>query len=202
MSNLHEYEFNNELFNEFEYEGEGEYANELMAVSNEYELEGFLGKVWDAAKRFGASPEGQNIKKDFIAGAKSFGRQMFPSIGKNIGGYIGGAGGAVAGGKAGDWAGKWLFGNQEMEGEAVDYVRVIRKAANYLNRALGTGVSAPPRTLVTQAINQAARPILTKRRQQLQQQPQQQQGTLSYSGTQNQGRWIRQGNRLIIQGAR
>lgn len=199
MSNLHEYEFNTELLNEFEYEGEGEgeLANELMAVSNEYEFESILGRIWDAAKRFGGSPQGQAIKKDFISGAKSFGRKMFPSVGKNLGGYVGGAGGAVIGGQLGDVASKWLLGGEEQE--AVDYVKVIRKAAGYLNNALGSGVSAPPKALVTQAINQAARPIVTKRRQ-LQQQ--QQQATISYSGTQNQGRWIRQGNRLIIQGVR
>lgn len=199
MNNLHEYEFNTELLHEsheFEYEGEGEMVHELMAVSNEYELEGFLGKIWDAAKKFSGSPQGQSIKKDFISGAKSFGRKMFPSVGKNLGGYVGGPTGAAIGGQLADAASKWLLGGEEQE--AVDYVKVIRKAAGYLNRALGAGVSAPPRALVTQAINQAARPIITKRRQG--QLPQQ--GTISYSGTQNQGRWIRQGNRLILQGVR
>src|SRR5215216_241957 len=91
MNNLHEYEFNTELLNqsqEFEHEGEGEVVHELMAVSNEYELEHFLGKIWDGAKKIYNSPQGQAIKKDFISGAKSFGRQMFPSIGKNLGGYL------------------------------------------------------------------------------------------------------------------
>lgn len=185
MSNLHEYEFNTELLHEGE--GEGELVHELMAVSNEYELEGFLGKVWDVAKRVYNSPQGQAIKKDFITGAKSFGKKMFPSIGKNIGSYIGGPTGSQIGGHLGSAAGKWLFGEMPQQ-EAVDYVRVLRKVARYLNRALNAGVSIPPRTLVTQAINQAARPLIYRRRSGY---------TSDYSS--KRGRWIRQGNKLIIQ---
>ncbi|HEX7905271.1 MAG TPA: hypothetical protein VF487_15470 [Chitinophagaceae bacterium] len=193
MSSLNEYEFNMEVLNtshEFEYEGEGEMINELMSVSNEYEFENFLGKIWDTAKRVYKSPQGQAIKKDFIAGAKSFGKKMFPSVGRNLGSYFGGADGAKYGGQIASAAGNWLLGDEEQE--AVDYVRVIRKAANYLNRAISSGVSMPPREIVTQAINQAARPIINQRRT----------GYTPNSTTQKQGRWIRQGNKLILQGAK
>lgn len=193
MSSLNEYEFNMEVLNashEFEYEGEGEMVNELMAVSNEYEFENFLGKIWDTAKRVYKSPQGQAIKKDFIAGAKSFGKKMFPSVGRNLGRYFGGADGAKYGGQIASAAGNWLLGDEEQE--AVDYVRVIRKAANYLNRAITSGVSMPPREIVTRAINQAARPIINQRRT----------GYIPNSTTQKQGRWTRQGNKLILQGAK
>ena len=195
MSNINEYEFNTEMLNEsyeLELENlEGELANELMSVSNEFELENFIGNIWEAAKRLYRSPQGHAIKKDFISGAKSFGRKMFPSIGRNLGGYLGGSTGAKYGGQIADSAGKWILGGDE-EQEAVDYIRVIRKAANYLNKALGAGRSAPPRIMVTQAINQAARPLISKRRSGY---------TTNYS-SKNQGRWIRQGNQLIIQGVR
>jgi hypothetical protein len=220
MSNLNEYEFNPELLNEsyeLELENlEGELAGELMSVSNEFEFENFLGNIWDAAKRLYNSPLGQALKKKFISGAKSFGRQMFPVVGKRLGGYLGGAagsrlggrlGGAAGsqlggqlggdagsqlGGQLGDAAGDWLFGGGE-EQEAVDYVRVIRKAANYLNKALSEGAAGSPRSMVTQALNQAARPILRKRRKS---------GYNSNYSLPKHGRWIRQGNRLIIQGVR
>lgn len=186
---LHEYEFNNE----FELEGEGELVQELLAVTNEYELDNFLGNVWNAAKRLYNSPQGQAIKKDFVAGAKSFGKQMLPSVGANLGSYIGGSTGAKVGGQLANAASKWLFG-EVGEMEAVDYLRVVRKAAKYLNKALSEGASGAPRAMVTQAINQAARPVLAKRR-----------GRYSRRYTspspKKQGKWFRQGNQLVLQGA-
>lgn len=192
MSNLYEYEFNTEL----ELENEGELVHELLSVSNEMEFENFLGNLFSAAKRLYNSPQGQAIKKDFIAGAKSFGKKMLPSVGRNLGQYFGGSTGANVGGQLANAAGGWLFG-EVGENEAVDYVRVIRKAAKYLNRALSEGASGAPRLMVTQAINQAARPILSKR------------GGRWYSGnsggpsftSKKQGRWFRQGNQLILQDA-
>ncbi|WP_315817255.1 hypothetical protein [Paraflavitalea speifideaquila] len=159
MSSLYEYEFNTE----FEFEGEGELVHELLSVSNEYEFENFLGNVWNAAKRLYNSPQGQAVKKDFVAGAKSFGKKMLPSVGRNLGSYLGGSTGANIGGQLANAASNWLF-NEVGEAEAVDYLRVVRKAAKYLNKALSEGAGGPPRTLVTQAINQAARPVLAQRR--------------------------------------
>ena len=73
MSSLHEYEFNLELLGESgELEFEQELAMELMEISNEYELENFLGAIWDGAKKVYNSPQGQAIKKDFVAGGKEF----------------------------------------------------------------------------------------------------------------------------------
>lgn len=189
MSSLYEYEFNTG----FELEGEGELVNELLSVTNEYELENFLGNVWNAAKRLYNSPQGQAIKKDFVAGAKSFGKKMLPGIGRNIGSYIGGSTGANIGGSLANAASNWLF-NEVGEAEAVDYLRVVRKAAKYLNKALSEGATGAPRAMVTQAINQAARPVLAKRRAQ---------STAGYNGSSSkkQGKWFRQGNQLILQGA-
>jgi hypothetical protein len=183
MSSLNEYEFNTE----FELENEGELVHELLSVSNEQELENFLGDIWNAAKRVYNSPQGQAIKKDFVAGAKSFGKKMLPSVGRNLGQYIGGNTGANIGGKLAGAASNWLF-NEVGETEAVDYLRVVRKAAKYLNKALSEGADGAPRSMVTQAINQAARPILSKRR-----------GSFT---SKKQGRWFRQGNQLVLRGAR
>ena len=190
MSSLYEYESNTA----FELENEGELVHELLSVSNELEFENFLGDVFNAAKRLYNSPQGQAIKKDFVAGAKSFGKKMLPSVGRNLGQYIGGSTGGNIGGQLAGAASNWLFG-EVGEQEAVDYLRVIRKAAKYLNRALSEGASGAPRAMVTQAINQAARPILSKRR-------------LSGGSTTGSsftskklGRWFRQGNQLILQGA-
>jgi len=192
MSSLHEYEFNLELLGESgEYEHEFELASELLEISNEYEFENFLGAIWDGAKRVYNSPQGQAIKKDFISGAKSFGKKMLPSVGRNLGSYFGGSTGADIGGKLAGAASSWLFG-EVGEQEAMDYVKVIRKAANYLNRALSAGAWGQPKAMVTQAINQSAKPMIAQRRSS---------GSSGFSGSQNSGRWIRQGNNLILQGA-
>ena len=191
MSSLYEYEFNME----FEGENEGEFVHELLSVSNELEFENFLGNVWNAANRVYNSPQGQAIKKDFVAGAKSFGKKMLPSVGRNLGQYFGGSTGGKIGGQLANAASNWLF-NEVGEAEAVDYLRVVRKAAKYLNKALSEGASGAPKALVTQAINQAARPILAKRREQPAL------GSASEAFTsKTQGRWFRQGNQLILQGA-
>jgi hypothetical protein len=189
MSSLYEYEFNTE----FELEGEGELVHELLSVSNEGEFEYFLGNLWNAAKRVYNSPQGQAIKKDFITGAKSFGKKMLPSVGRNLGQYIGGSTGANIGGQLANTASNWLF-NEVGEAEATDYLRVVRKAAKYLNKALSEGASGAPRSMVTQAINQAARPVLAQRR------TQSSSGNMALS-SKKQGRWFRQGNQLILQGA-
>lgn len=186
MSSLYEYEFNNE----FEYEGEGE-LNELLSVTNELELENFLGNIWNAAKRLYNSPQGQAVKKDFVAGAKSFGKKMLPSVGSNLGSYLGGSDGARVGGQIAKAASGLLFGEVN-EAEAVDYLRVVKKAARYLNKALSEGAGGTPRQLVTQAINQAARPILATRRTR---------GAYVPTSSKNKGTWFRQGNQLILQNA-
>lgn len=197
MNNLNEYEFNMEVLgeaNEYEQQ-EGEVVNELMNVSNEQEFEYFLGNIWNAAKQLYNSPQGQAIKKDFISGAKSFGKKMLPSLGRNLGGYFDGGRGAKYGGQIGSAAGNWIFG-EVGENEAVDYLRVVRKAAKYLNKALATGSNpssqVASRRMVSQAINQAAKPVLAKRRY----------GSGANYTSQNQGRWIRQGKLLILQGVR
>lgn len=191
MSSLYEYESNTA----FELENEGELVHELLSVSNELEFENFLGDVFNAAKRLYNSPQGQAIKKDFVSGAKSFGKKMLPSVGRNLGQYIGGSTGGNIGGQLAGAASNWLFG-EVGEHEAVDYLRVIRKAAKYLNRALSEGASGAPRAMVTQAINQAARPILSNRRRLSD-------GSTTGSSftSKKQGRWFRQGNQLILQDA-
>ena len=199
MNNLNEFEFNHELLqenHEFEH-NELELTHELMEVAGEQEFEYFLGNIWNAAKKLYNSPQGQAVKKDFITGAKSFGRKMIPSVARNLGGYFDGSRGAKYGGQIGDAAGNWIFGEAD-EAEVVNYLKVVRKAANYLNRSLAQGNvninTTSPRQLVTAAINQAARPIYRNGRRA--------QTIFNPTATaQNQGRWIRHGNKLILQGA-
>jgi hypothetical protein len=197
MSFLNEYELNPEILQGTgELEQEGELASRLLNVASEQEFENFLGSIWDAGKRLYNSQQGQAIKKDFIAGAKSFGKKILPSVGKNLGQYVGGGSGAKVGGALANAAGNWLFG-EVSENEAVDYVRVIRKAAGYLQNALKKGnaidQAGGSRVLVTKAINQAARPIYSSK-----------QTAPAYSNAafKKQGTWTRNGSKLIVHNVR
>ncbi|RBL91160.1 hypothetical protein [Chitinophaga flava] len=193
MSFLNEYEFNPEFFQETgELEMEGELASRLLNIASEQEFENFLGNIWDAGKRLYNSPQGQAIKKDFINGAKSFGKKMLPSLSKNLRQYLGGSTGAKTGNTMASGSSNWLFGGVS-ENDAVDYVRVIRNAAQYLQQALKKGntinQAGGSRVLVTQAINQAARPIISRN------------PTVSVSSNsafKKQGTWTRKGSMLIL----
>lgn len=193
MSFLNEYELNPELLQETgELEQEGELAGRLLNIASEQEFEQFLGSIWDAGKRLYNSAQGQAIKRDFIKGAKSFGKKMLPSVGKNLGQYLGGGTGAKIGNTVANAASSWLFG-EVSETEAVDYVRVIRNAARYLRNALKRGnainQAGGSRGLVTRAINQAARPIFSRK----------QTASAPYNAaSKNQGTWTRKGSRLIV----
>ena len=192
--NPQEYELNPEILTEHVPvpgelgTNEQELLGELMRVNSEPELEYFLGNLWDGAVRLYKSPQGQAVKRDFISGAKQFGRKMIPSIGKNLGGYFGGERGAKFGGQIGSALGGLFADN---ENEAVNYLRVIHKAANYLNNALRVGTNIRPNRLVNQAINTAARgyirPGWTGRNPIL--------GAPIFKG-----RWIRRANQIILLG--
>lgn len=187
--NINEYEWNPELTASYPVQS-GEYetaiVGELMGVSNELELEQFLGNLWSRIVSAAKSPQAQAVKRDFISGAKQLGSKMVSSIGKNAGSAISGARGEKYGGQMGDALAGWLFGE---EAEAVDYARIIGKTIRYLDRALKQGTSTPPRALVTNAINVAARPVLQNNR------------VLppSRNGEQR-GRWIRRGNSVVLLG--
>ncbi len=71
-----------------------EYANELLEVQSEEELEQFLG---DLVKRAG-SAIGSFVRSDtgkaLTSMAKDVAKQALPSVGQAVGGYFGGAPGA------------------------------------------------------------------------------------------------------------
>ena len=107
------YEFGNEFIQELsqefspemEYEYTGEMAgtlemeltNELLTVTNEQELNQFVGnllsKVGKAASGFVQSPTGQSVGRFLV----NFGKKTLPQVAANLGGQAGGALGARAG---------------------------------------------------------------------------------------------------------
>ena len=107
------YEFGNEFIQElsqefspemeYEYQGEMqgnlemELTNELLTVTNEQELNQFvgnlMGKVAKAASGFIQSPTGQSVGRFLV----NFGKNTLPQVAANLGGQAGGALGARAG---------------------------------------------------------------------------------------------------------
>ena len=100
---------NGEVFGETE---QMELASELLEVTNEAELDHFLGdliqRAGHAVGKFIKSPEGQAIGSALKGAAK----QVLPDIGSAVGGYLGGSAGAKIGGDAAaadgrsDWSSK------------------------------------------------------------------------------------------------
>lgn len=206
-----EMEFENESFefgNEYEYENEYsgemnealemELATELLSVTNEAELEQFLGglfkKVASGVKNFAKSSAGRALGGML----KSVAKKALPIAGAALGNLIApGVGGAI-GGKLAGMAGK-AFG-LELEGLSAEdrefeiaraYVRFASDAARRANRS--PHQARQPQLAARTAITEAARryaPGLLRSATSFSQ------GT----GSGRSGRWVRRGNSLIIYG--
>jgi len=201
------YEFNQEFMGEtdgetFEYSGELgetqelELAHELLSVSNEQELDMFLGKLVRKAGRaignFARSPIGRGLGSVL----KSVARKALPIAGGALGTLVGGPLGGAIGGKLGAAAGK-LF-ELELEGLSPEdrefeiaraYVRFANAAANNAAALQGRGAAMAPQAVLKTALTRAAQqhaPGLLR--------PTGVRGRLPQSGT-----WTRRGRTLVIQ---
>ncbi len=155
---------------EWEWEGEGEYgheilgeqleyelAAELLNVTNEQELEQFLGKLISKVGRFAKS----NLGRKLIGGLKSVAKIGLPILGKVAGGFFGGPAGAMLGSKLGSMATKLFeiqsegMSNEDLEFEvARRFVRLSAEASK--NVAANANRPAPPKAIVADAIKKAA----------------------------------------------
>lgn len=187
----------------FEFQGENEgvfsesevtqYAAELMEVTNEAEMEQFLGdlikKASRAAGTFIKSPAGQALGGILKGAAK----QALPVAGGALGGMIGGPAGAFVGSKLASFAGDKLgleaeYEEQEFE-TAKNFVRMTADAAKAVGQA---PAGANPRAVATQAVAQAAKahmPALLAPA-----------ASATSAPGRNQGQWIRRGSRIILLG--
>jgi uncharacterized protein (DUF697 family) len=197
---------------------EMELANELLSVTNEAELEQFLGSFLKKA----ASLAGKVIKSPIgqaVGGVlKGVAKKALPLAGGAIGGYFGGPLGARIGSGLASAAGSALglegegVANEDREFEGAR--QFVRLAADTINRAASAG-GGDPRAIAQAAAIAAARqyaPALLSRGGQGgpmtamgQQTPARPQG-YGNQGYGNQvrnhsGRWVRQGRRIVIYGA-
>lgn len=188
------YEWNGEsgeVFNESEIM---ELASELLEVSNEEELNYFLGNfIRKAASTVGAaikSPVGQQLG-GVLKGAA---QKALPIIGGAVGQHFGGDSGAKWGQRIGAGAAQLLGVETEglsHEDESFELAKqYVRFAADAVKNA-ATATGGDPASIVKAATNQAAQkyaPGLVKGPQ-----------STRTAGSQS-GRWVRKGNRIILFG--
>jgi hypothetical protein len=136
-----------EVFGETE---QMELASELLEITNEAELDRFLGdligRAGQAIGKLVKSPEGQAIGGILKGAAK----QVLPGIGSAVGGYFGGATGAKLGSDVASAAGR-VFGLEleGLSGEDREF-EVARRYVTFAGEAVKNLASAPtgsdPRT--------------------------------------------------------
>ncbi len=221
------YEFNQEFLagtngETFEMQGElqetqeMELAHELLSVSNEEELNLFLGNLVRRAGKAVGNFARSGVGKGIFGALKSVAKTALPFAGKALGSAFGGPIGGMIGGKLGSMASN-LF-ELELEGLSPEdrefevaraYVRFANAAANNAASLAGRSPSAPPQTVLKTALTQAAQqhaPGLLR--------PAGQAAGAGSPGAANrmpaggssgngrsaaQGTWTRRGNTLVIQ---
>ncbi len=211
-----EMEYGHEMGQEYAQEVmEMELATELLGVSNEAELEQFLGKLISKAasgiRNFAKSSAGKALGGVL----KSVASKALPIAGSALGGLVGGPAGAAIGGKLAGMAGK-AFG-LELEGLSAEdkeleisraYVRFAQDAARRASRS--PYLRSQPRTAVRQSVVEASRRYAPG----LMTMPSftntnlmggngmssQSDGYGEGENTGMSGRWVRQGNRIILFG--
>ncbi|HEX9173645.1 MAG TPA: hypothetical protein VF861_13375 [Telluria sp.] len=195
-----------EFGNEAEWTSEGgllseqeetELANELLNVNSEQDLEQFLGsfirKVGSVAGKVIKSPIGQAIGGVL----KGVAKKALPLAGGALGGFFGGPLGAKIGSGLASAAGGALGLESEMNGEDREFAgakQFVRLAADTVNKAAQAS-GGDPRTIAQNAALAAARqyaPGLLGRGGAG--------GMTQQGGQRRQGRWSRQGNKIVIYG--
>jgi hypothetical protein len=189
-----------EVFGETE---QMELATELLEVTNEAELDRFLGQIINragqAVGRFIGSPEGKALGGVLKGAAK----QVLPAIGSAVGGYLGGDRGAQLGQQAASAAGT-LFGLEleGLSGEDREF-EIARRFVSFAGEAvknLASASSSPdPRIAANNAATLAAQthaPGLLQARPQ----PWIESSPFSRLPAAHSGRWMRRGNKIVLYG--
>jgi uncharacterized protein (DUF697 family) len=211
-----------EVFGEFEGEYQGEFqgesplnemqemelAAELLSVTNEAELEQFLGGLIKKAARFVKNPVGRALGGVL----KGIAKKALPVVGGALGSFVAPGVGTAIGSSLGSAAGK-MFGleleglsNEDREFEvARRYVRMASAAARH---AAGYPTNIPPHVAAKRAISTAARvhaPGLLSCPTCRPASPHTKGGGYgvqapSYSESGQSGRWIRRGRKIVLFG--
>ncbi len=200
----YEYEDEFETFGELESLGvfseseEMELAAELLSVSDEYEMEQFIGKLIKKAgrkiRKFAKSSTGRALGGIL----KKVAKRALPIVGRAAGTFLGGPAGGAIGGKIASAAGK-AFG-LELEGLSPEdqefevAKRFVRFAGEAAKKAAQVPKSAPAKKAAAIAVKTAARKhapgLMTPSSKSM----------AITGGRRGSGRWIRRGRKIILLG--
>ncbi|RZI55947.1 MAG: hypothetical protein EOP37_26185 [Rubrivivax sp.] len=186
---------------------EMELANELLSVTNEGELDRFLGNLLSRATKaignFARSPAGQAVGGVL----KGVAKKALPMAGSAIGSYFGGPLGAKIGSGLANAASNALGLEAEMAGEDREFEgakQFVRLAAQTAAQAASAPPNADPRAVAQQAAVAAARqlaPGLLTGGASAGGVGANTPSTATRPGAAASGRWVRRGHRIVIYGA-
>lgn len=156
---VHEsYEVGGELHESQEYE----LAQELLEITNEDELEEFLGKLVRGVARGASSFMKSGIGQAVGGVLRNVAKTALPMVGSALGSFVAPGIGTALGGKLGSMAAKLLeaeeretMGEEEAEFEAAR--RYVRWAGGTVRSALRAPYGIPPRTVARSAAISSAR---------------------------------------------
>ena len=200
-------EWSGEAGGSFSEAEEMELATELLSVSNEGELDRFLGdlvsRATQAVGSFVRSPIGQAVGGVL----KGVAKKALPMAGSAIGGYFGGPLGARIGSGLANAAGNALGLEGEMAGEDREFEgakQFVRLAAQTAAQAAAAPLGADPRAVAQQAAMAAARqhaPGLLAGGGMGGGAPAAAGQAPAAGGGVRSGRWLRRGNKIVLYGA-
>ncbi len=194
---------------------EMELASELLSVSNDAELDQFLGKAFRRLRRklgrFARSKVGRALGRNL----RSIGKKVLPIAGRVVGGYFGGPAGAAIGGKIGSaisgggdaaasddaaTAASEVFelDLEGLSGEDQEF-EIARRYVRLVGAAAQNAADAPEEMPEQEAANNAITAAAQQHAPGLVQ-PQTQHAPSASYGRHRTGRWTRRGNRIVLHG--
>lgn len=192
-------------------------AHELLNVSNEQQLENFLGNVLRRAASFAGKAIKSPVGQALGGVLKGVAKKALPLAGGALGAWVGGPLGAKIGAGLANAAGSAMgLETQEMSGEdreltgARQFVRLATDAAVKASQANGGNPRAIAQSAAVQAAKRFAPGLLGAGKPGMGQpgmgqggmgQPGMQPGSRQKPGARPYGRWARQGNKIILYGA-
>lgn len=180
---------------------ETELANELLGVTNEAELDRFIGNLLSRAARAVGSVVRSPIGQAVGGVLKGVAKKALPLAGGAIGGYFGGPLGAKIGSGLASAAGSALG----LEGETLEQEdrefegakQFVRLGADTVKQAASAPASVDPRSVAQNAAIAAAKTHAPGLISAAGGMPG---AMLAAAGVRRAGRWMRRGNKIVIYG--
>ncbi|QCU76974.1 hypothetical protein E7744_01080 [Citricoccus sp. SGAir0253] len=172
-------------------------AAELLAVSDEAELDQFLGNLVKSAVSAGKAFVNSSAGRAVGDVLKSAARRALPQLGQAIGNYVAPGAGGDVGRKVGSWIGTKFETGLDLEGltpedrelqTARTFVDFARSTAR---RAAATPTTTPPMIAARNAALASARQVL----------PRLDAPRTPGAARAASGRWVRRGRNIVILGA-